>query len=84
MNAVEMAPRAEAQHVLVGVVASVRAKPQVMRGDVTAAAAGTLAAVVIALVDVRVGSFKAAGSPGVEKSSQEKRRKVVFLSRGPR
>jgi hypothetical protein len=38
MNALEVTPRAEAGHVLVGVVAAVGAESKMMRGDIAAAA----------------------------------------------
>jgi hypothetical protein len=54
MNALEVAPRAEAGHVLVRVVAALRAEPEVMRRDIAPAATRALAAIAVALVDLRV------------------------------
>ena len=52
VDAFEVAPGAQAGHVFVRVVAAERAKAQVVRCHVAAAAAGALAAMAIALIDV--------------------------------
>src|SRR5687768_5263041 len=66
MNALEVAPRAKAGHVFGGVVAAVGAELQVMRRDVATAATGTLAAIAIALVDLRVLDFGTPRTPRVD------------------
>src|SRR5688572_33472100 len=66
MNALEVAPRAKADHVFLGVVAAVGTESEMMRRDVAPAATGTLAAMAIALVDVRILDFGTARTPRVD------------------
>src|SRR5687767_7692493 len=82
MNAVEVAPRAQAGQVPVRVVAAVGAKPQVMRSDVVAAAAGALAAVAIAFVDVCILDLSARRAPRVDEELTGESQKGRVAQRG--
>ncbi len=65
MNALEVAPGAEAGQVLVRVVPAVGAEAEVMRRHVAPPATRTLTAMAIALVDVRVFHVGTARAPRI-------------------
>src|SRR5688572_22277394 len=83
MNALEMTPRAEAGHVLVGVVAAVRTEAEVMRRDVAPAATGALATIAIALVDLRVLDFGTPRTPRVDEELASKTQESRAAQDGP-
>jgi len=82
VDALEMAPGAEAGDVFVRVVAAVGAEAQVMWRDVASAAAGTLTAVAVTLVDVRVLDFGRARAPGVDEELGGKTEERRVAERG--
>ena len=77
VDALEVAPRAQAGHVLVGVVAAVGAKAQVVRRDVAASAAGALAAMAIAIV-ARADAVKALCFNSIRRAKRASSRRLVM------
>jgi hypothetical protein len=83
MNALEVAPRAEAGHVLFGVVAAVGTESEMMRRRIAATATRALAAMAIALIDVPVLVCGVPRTPGIDEELASEAQESRVAQRGP-